>query len=278
VWGGLPDNEIAIQDPEVSRRHALFTFSGGLYQVEDTGSTNGSFVNGRRVQGTVILQHGDRIQLGESITLIFQEDVPAPGYADEWADDEWSGRWRMDRGRHGGEPADVSALAPTPAPPNGMRPKWPIRTQSHPLGGQAASFEEPGPSRTRQLLLGCGCGFLLFGVLCVGPLFFLDAYDQGRLLYCGPALSLFDSLLGPIGFNPACHPTCLSMSPSRLSPFASARFSTRLSPGPIPVAAARSAATDAAAACFPARRWLPCCPLWTAIMIWPPFTGIFASR
>jgi predicted component of type VI protein secretion system len=209
--GRSPDNDIPIQDPEVSRRHALFTFSGGLYQVEDTGSTNGSFVNGRRVQGTVILQHGDILQLGESITLIFQEDTPAAGYADEWADDEWSddGEWT---GADAWEPADVSAPVPptSEAPTQFYSAQMAQPEQSRPpsVVPPAASFEEAsaGPSRSRQLLLGCGCGFLLFGVLCVGLLFFLDAYDQGRLLYCGPLYPFFDALLGPIGFNPACTP------------------------------------------------------------------------
>ena len=209
--GRSPDNDIPIQDPEVSRRHALISFSGGLYQIEDSGSTNGSFVNGRRVQGTVIFQHGDILQLGESITLIFQEDAPAASYTDEWADDEWSaaGEWT---GADAWEPAAVSAPVPPTSesptqfyPPQPAQSEWSAPSSSVP---PAASFAEANarPSRTRQLLLGCGCGFLLFGVLCVGLLFFLDAYDQGRLLYCGPLYPFFDALLGPIGFNPACTP------------------------------------------------------------------------
>ncbi|MFO7539700.1 MAG: FHA domain-containing protein [Chloroflexota bacterium] len=195
--GRSPDNEIAIQDPEISRRHARITYSGGLYQIEDSGSTNGSFVNGRRVQGTVILQHGDRILLGESITLIFQEDEPPPGYADE---EDINQAWNT--------PSDMEATvadfsAPMPPHPPPAAAEW-----NAPAVPTATPYQEPesGPSRTRQVLLGCGCGFLLFGVLCVALFFFLDAYDQGRLLYCGPLYPWFDSMLGPLGFNPACQP------------------------------------------------------------------------
>lgn len=215
--GRSPDNEIAIPDPEVSRRHARISFSGGLYQIEDSGSTNGSFVNGRRVQGTVILQHGDILQLGESITLVFQEDAPAVGYADapadnEWADDQWStaGAWAE---AEAWQPDAAASTPPISESPTQFYQPQPAQSQQTPPPASvppAASFTDAdadaGPSRTRQLLLGCGCGFLLFGVLCVGLLFFLDAYDQGRLLYCGPLYPFFDALLGPVGFNPACTP------------------------------------------------------------------------
>jgi hypothetical protein len=199
--GRSPDNEITIQDPEVSRRHALISFRGGLYQIEDTGSTNGSFVNGHRIQGAVILQHGDRIQLGESISLIFQDDAPPPGYADyDWAEED---EWEMPAettdtilDARGAVPVRQSQPAPAPT-------EW-----DAPSSPESAVYADTGngASRTRQVLLGCGCGFLLFGVLCIALLFFLDAYDQGRLLYCGSLYPLFDALLGPIGFDPACQP------------------------------------------------------------------------
>jgi pSer/pThr/pTyr-binding forkhead associated (FHA) protein len=202
--GRSPDNEIAIQDAEVSRRHARISFSGGLYQIEDSGSTNGSFVNGRRVQGTVILQHGDIIQLGESITLLFQEDTPAPGYADEWTGDDWSEDDEWEPGTPQTEAPTEFYQAPSPAQSEWSAPPATPAAAPPPV----ASYEDfdTGPSRTRQLLLGCGCGFLLFGVLCIALLFFLDAYDQGRLLYCGPLYPVFEALLGPFGFNPACQP------------------------------------------------------------------------
>src|SRR3972149_3698419 len=44
-------NDIIINDPQVSRHHARLTLQGNAYILEDLGSTNGSFVNGRRVRG-----------------------------------------------------------------------------------------------------------------------------------------------------------------------------------------------------------------------------------
>lgn len=57
----LPD------DTFVSTLHArVFRRDGALY-VEDLGSTNGTFVNDRPVNGTVPLSKGDRLQVGKSV-------------------------------------------------------------------------------------------------------------------------------------------------------------------------------------------------------------------
>ncbi|HEU4396830.1 MAG TPA: FHA domain-containing protein [Actinomycetota bacterium] len=56
--------DLAIDDPEVSRRHAGLRPAGDGLEIEDLGSLNGTWVNGTRIQGTVRLSPGDRIQLG----------------------------------------------------------------------------------------------------------------------------------------------------------------------------------------------------------------------
>jgi predicted component of type VI protein secretion system len=65
-------NEIAISDPEVSRRHARFYMQDENVMVEDLGSTNGSFLNGERISSPQQLRAGDVITLGESIVLVFE--------------------------------------------------------------------------------------------------------------------------------------------------------------------------------------------------------------
>ena len=59
-------NEIVINDAEVSRRHAHLTFQGGKYVLEDLGSTNGTFVNGIRLDSPRRLSSGDLIRVGET--------------------------------------------------------------------------------------------------------------------------------------------------------------------------------------------------------------------
>ena len=64
------------QDAEISRRHARIARSNGSFVVEDLGSTNGTFVNGRRISKPEILSPGDRIQVGAT-TMVVQVSVPA---------------------------------------------------------------------------------------------------------------------------------------------------------------------------------------------------------
>lgn len=66
-------NEIAISDPEVSRRHARFFMQDENVMVEDLGSTNGTFLNGERISSPQQLRAGDVITLGESIVLVFEK-------------------------------------------------------------------------------------------------------------------------------------------------------------------------------------------------------------
>ncbi len=62
-------NEILINDVEVSRHHMRFSRSLNGYMVEDLGSTNGTFINGRRLTGAQEIHSGDMIGLGETVTL-----------------------------------------------------------------------------------------------------------------------------------------------------------------------------------------------------------------
>jgi FHA domain len=69
--GRTPDNEIAIELPEVSRRHARLAFTEGGYVLQDLNSNNGTYLNGERTS-EARLQDGDQIQIGP-ILFIFTE-------------------------------------------------------------------------------------------------------------------------------------------------------------------------------------------------------------
>jgi Protein of unknown function (DUF3662)/FHA domain len=59
--------DVVLNDPNVSREHAEIRPRGGSWVINDLGSTNGSQVNGRRIEGTEVLRSGDEIELGASL-------------------------------------------------------------------------------------------------------------------------------------------------------------------------------------------------------------------
>lgn len=65
-------NEIVINDVEVSRHHMRLSRSINGFMCEDLGSTNGTFINGKRVKSAVEIKNGDVIGLGETVTLLVE--------------------------------------------------------------------------------------------------------------------------------------------------------------------------------------------------------------
>jgi len=59
--------QIAVEDTYVSQLHArVFTRDGQLF-VEDLGSTNGTYLNRAKVAGPMVMQKGDRLQVGNTV-------------------------------------------------------------------------------------------------------------------------------------------------------------------------------------------------------------------
>lgn len=100
------DNEIRINDPRISRRHARLRADGGRVTIADLGSTNGTFVNDVPISGEFILHDGDLIRLGHS----------------EWA--YYAARPAEAPPR----PAPRRPAEPAPPPPSYPRPAKPVRT------------------------------------------------------------------------------------------------------------------------------------------------------
>ena len=72
VIGRGTEANVWVEDPSISRRHACVSRrSDGRFFVEDLGSTNGTFVSGRRIDGRAELVSGDRVQVGPNLILRF---------------------------------------------------------------------------------------------------------------------------------------------------------------------------------------------------------------
>lgn len=70
------DNQIVVQEPAISRQHAQITVQPEGVWIQDLGSSNGTFVNGQRLTGSVWLRPGDQIRLGTSVTVGLETSTP----------------------------------------------------------------------------------------------------------------------------------------------------------------------------------------------------------
>jgi pSer/pThr/pTyr-binding forkhead associated (FHA) protein len=75
VLGRSADADILVDDTGVSRRHLEIITRGETVMAVDLGSTNGFYVNDRKVDGSTVLRDGDRITMGR-VTMVFRK-LPA---------------------------------------------------------------------------------------------------------------------------------------------------------------------------------------------------------
>jgi len=61
---------ISLADQKASRLHATLHWNGTSLLLKDLGSTNGTLVNGRRVQGEVLLKSGDELAIGAATVVV----------------------------------------------------------------------------------------------------------------------------------------------------------------------------------------------------------------
>jgi FHA domain len=132
-------------DSEISRQHARFRrLADGRILVEDLGSTNGTLVNGRRIDAPQILSPGDRIRVGATT---MQLEVPEAAAA--------------------AAPAAPAA----PAVAAGAAPLGPLPSAVHKKGPAAVTDREAPPRRRLflglaaflVLLIGVGVGLIVKG-------------------------------------------------------------------------------------------------------------------
>ena len=64
--GRAQGSEVCIDDTYASNRHARIYDRDGYVYIEDMNSTNGTYVNGRRVSAQEVLQADDRIRIGDT--------------------------------------------------------------------------------------------------------------------------------------------------------------------------------------------------------------------
>ena len=67
---GRESGDLVIPDEEVSRTHAVLRPATAGIQVTDLNSSNGTYVNGKRVEGDALARPGDEIRIGETTLVV----------------------------------------------------------------------------------------------------------------------------------------------------------------------------------------------------------------
>ncbi|MEI8292977.1 MAG: FHA domain-containing protein [bacterium] len=72
--GRISENQLHIPDESVSSCHAEIIFENSNFSLHDLDSTNGTFVNGSKIQST-ILKHGDEVRFGSVACQFISENT-----------------------------------------------------------------------------------------------------------------------------------------------------------------------------------------------------------
>ena len=128
---GREDTDLTIDDVELSRRHAVVRPHASRLQVEDLGSTNGTYVDGTRIEEPTILGGGAEIQIGTT-KLVVEGVLPAgrEGAAADTAASRASQATRasIEIPAEMRQPAGAGAAAASaPAPPTAVSPPKPAQ-------------------------------------------------------------------------------------------------------------------------------------------------------
>ncbi len=170
VIGRDSSSGIAINDAEVSRKHARLNFQGGKYVIEDLGSTNGTFVNGQRLTNAVVLKSGDVVSLGEQIVLLY-EALTADAGATMIS--------------HKAPVRTAVASHPVSAPPPAPAPQQ-----------YAAPAAPAAPAGARPANMALIIGIAVVALICLCVVFFVGV-DQLKL-WCTPPISIITPIFGGV--------------------------------------------------------------------------------
>ena len=181
------NNDITINDPEVSRRHARLIRQGDAYLYEDLGSTNGSFILGQRVSSPILLQPGTTITIGERVVINYIADVFDPSATVAAPRQNFAPRTTAE------VPPPVSIAHIPPATPQAISPAPPaytpldqaVATPPPPIAPVSAPKKKS--SRTVMILL------IILGVIlvfCVIPWIIVEVTNS----YCSLFPGIFNAI------------------------------------------------------------------------------------
>jgi ABC transport system ATP-binding/permease protein len=142
---GRAEGDLAIEDLELSRRHVAVRRLANRLQVEDLGSSNGTFVDGTRIEEPTMVGGGAEIRVGTTV-LVVEGVLPVTSSEEAEGTDRQATRISPVAPETSGAPPPPAApppAAPSPAAPSPALPQVPAA----PLG----VFHPPEHRRQRGL-------------------------------------------------------------------------------------------------------------------------------
>ncbi|HWH95699.1 MAG TPA: trypsin-like peptidase domain-containing protein [Baekduia sp.] len=155
VIGRGDDADVHVDDPKASRHHAEIVRGADGWQIRDLGSSNGTYVNGRRISAEGLqLHHGDVVRVGKREATVVLPDVTVLDRPDSVPDGEPVAPPGDNPALRATQPGDGAAVAEERTPPAEPAPAGPAaKPMSTPpatsgrttgLGGVVRSLTRPG--------------------------------------------------------------------------------------------------------------------------------------
>lgn len=114
IIGREQDCHLRPNSELVSRHHCVFNLDEYALQLRDLGSTNGTFVNGERIKGRVMLKSGDRVHVGKlEFEVILKEVANATSPSLPVPDDQSALSWETEELSASETTFDMPAINPT---------------------------------------------------------------------------------------------------------------------------------------------------------------------
>jgi hypothetical protein len=194
IIGRDANNGVAINDAEVSRKHARLSLHGSAYVIQDLGSTNGTFVNGQRITGSQVLNIGDTVSFGENIVVIYEAALDPNATVISSAQIP---RAVAPVQRPAPAPSYITPPIPTPVytpaqvytPPPAPMPVY---------SGQVPVSPIPMPVQPEKKRTGMVIGIIvgLIIVMCICVLLF--GFFAPQSVLCAPGIRIISNLFGPM--------------------------------------------------------------------------------
>jgi len=179
--GRDPESGFEVDDPGVSRRHATIEVGPEQALISDTGSANGTYVNGERIEQATALADGDVIQLGATVF-----DVAIDGGATAVLGPAAATQASPAPAPAGAPPPPSAHAEPLPPPQPPVEPPRPVLTPRHeapPRRVSGAPAQRPPQRRRLPEPTRGGSNWQAIAAVALGPLSILFLVLGSGLLF-----------------------------------------------------------------------------------------------